>query len=472
MDDLDRNERRAWTLAGAAELMAVTWVPFAMAPGAAVMRLTNASNGAFILAGMVSYIVVFAALGALARARGASTNLAGAVGCGLFYPLAMVVWMIPLALLLDGLRAPAVGGLLAVWLASIHACVTWWLWRRKDLRPMGHFDRRVYGLGGVLAAASTAGPILAAFLVGPSQAARRALATNLAGVLSIAGVAVVLLVQRRPSRRRDDAVPASLSADPALVRVELPLVARGRLRAAAVSLAAGLAAGAVVGWGVGALGPVLRRHLADFELARAALVVLVAAPALGLAWRWSRAESLVLGSDGVLFLRVRRPEWVPWSRVRGVTRDGDDLVLALDDGTTRALRPAPGARDALLARIATTMRGTAGADGAGMASLDRGGRPVAAWLDALRALATETADYRSAPLSSPALAAAVEDRDAPPDRRVGAAVVLALRGDATHRARLGALAAGLARPALREAFARLAAGDVDAAAIERALAEG
>jgi hypothetical protein len=180
---------------------------------------------------------------------------------------------------------------------------------------------------------------------------------------------------------------------------------------------------------------------------------------------------VLLGLDGLSVLSGGRPRFVPWREIRAARLVRFDVVLALRSGEQLRIpvsAPDP-ARDralidgirAEIARAPTTPPPT-------VAALQRGGRDLEQWRDALRLLATRATAYRGAPVDLDDLERAVAARDVPAEQRVGAAIALAALSD-DGRTRVRLAAASSADLPLRDALADIAAERWVPATIRRAV---
>jgi hypothetical protein len=102
---------------------------------------------------------------------------------------------------------------------------------------------------------------------------------------------------------------------------------------------------------------------------------------------------------------------------------------------------------AALGRIEEALSGAS--LGAALEHLDRRGRPIAAWLAEVRALAKASGGYRAALVAREDLFALVKDGAAPVERRIAAAVALSPARDPATREALHAAADTCADPKLR-----------------------
>jgi hypothetical protein len=106
-------------------------------------------------------------------------------------------------------------------------------------------------------------------------------------------------------------------------------------------------------------------------------------------------------------------------------------------------------------------------DGAALELLDRRGRTVAAWREALARITHRSGDYRSSVLESADLAQVIEDVSAPAERRIGAALALAaLPGDPELKLRVRVAAQASANETMRVALERALSGRLEEGDLE------
>jgi hypothetical protein len=259
---------------------------------------------------------------------------------------------------------------------------------------------------------------------------------------------------------------------------------------------------AIIGFGggaVGLIGLVMLFGLMTMFVPQAVLTALLASPAfspaaagvaafaaLGAGLVFARSTpDVVIGVDGVShaepgigrrgytftpFSEVERVEVeefgtgrVQAARVVLVRRDAEPTVVATLHVGKRVQIEAIASR----VRAALTAYRTGG--GGAASALERASAPVGSWLESLRQLARKGNDYRTASLDTDRLAELVADPKAAPDVRVGAAVVLAERGDENARTRVRVAADAVASPRLRIALESVAAGATDEEAVAVAL---
>jgi hypothetical protein len=197
-------------------------------------------------------------------------------------------------------------------------------------------------------------------------------------------------------------------------------------------------------------------RLADFNSGVISLAVLgVVAYAVYRVVQFLAPPWVVVGTDGVGIEGVGKRKFVPFSRVRGVTRDLRGVYLRLDDETEIALPTfvhGEAAREVLLARIEDARTASASESlGAKLELLDRNGRPFTEWVASLREL-LQGAGYRHVALDRDELVHAVEDAKNPPERRIAAAVALAKTADVEARKRVRIAVQACAEEGLRAAL--------------------
>ena len=194
---------------------------------------------------------------------------------------------------------------------------------------------------------------------------------------------------------------------------------------------------------------------------------------------------IAIGIDGVLvrWFLVRR--FYPFSKVRGLRRNGDRAItIELEDGeavqlyTSMARNGQLGAstiaehREAVLARMESALRAHRSLGDASHVAeaLARGERSGGDWLADLVKLRAGGTDYRTAALRDEDLWTLLESPSATEDARAAAALVLRRSLDDEGRARIRVAAEATASPRLRVALDR-AADAAEDAAVEQAVAE-
>jgi hypothetical protein len=181
---------------------------------------------------------------------------------------------------------------------------------------------------------------------------------------------------------------------------------------------------------------------------------------------WRRR--VVVGSDGVVVRGLFRQRYLPYASIREVIEDDHGVRLALRDGGQQRLPATPGG-EALGARVRGALAAhRAGSAGARFEELARGEQTVAAWRRELEKIAHHGDGYRDEARTSEALAAVAEDSAVAVDRRVGAALVLAARGDESAKRRVRFAASACADDDLREALEQAAEGEVAEGELARA----
>lgn len=195
-----------------------------------------------------------------------------------------------------------------------------------------------------------------------------------------------------------------------------------------------------------------------------------------LAIRAARPVEVIVGTDGVGLRRAWTRRFIPYSALRSAEIDDDsNLVLKMLSGKEITLNNGDEpARRALSARIREAMQAQGDGSAEGRAELDLlelRGRSLHAWRDALKGLAARPGDYRRAGIPEEMLLSVIEDPDAAPERRIGAAVALRASGrkDAAPRIRVAAEACASER--VRVALERAAEDELDDATLELAMKE-
>jgi hypothetical protein len=180
--------------------------------------------------------------------------------------------------------------------------------------------------------------------------------------------------------------------------------------------------------------------------------------------------TLRIGTDGVVVERLLRKRFLPRARVTGAEAAGNEISLGVTGGEGVRLTVSSANEAAIVVqRVNEALADRGDVVGAGLrAQLDRQGRPVAAWLRGVRALAQGDAGYRHLRVDRDALAALLDDGAATAEHRIAAAAALASDEGGKRRVRVAAEACAddRLRLALEEA------GEAEqTAAIEEALRE-
>jgi hypothetical protein len=191
-------------------------------------------------------------------------------------------------------------------------------------------------------------------------------------------------------------------------------------------------------------------------------------------------KEIVIGADGVRIPGRLRARFIPYSKITWVTVLDGHLMLRLREepegssvvkvavwvpsdseleGATRRIREA----------MAASWARPLGAEG--LAALEPRGRPLSDWREALRSLVRRSEAYRHAQPLAEDLLAVLADPNAPPPRRIGAALALRATEDPEAPAKILAAADGCARDRLRVALEQAAGDDLHEEALREALAE-
>ncbi|WP_437320631.1 hypothetical protein [Sorangium sp. So ce385] len=182
----------------------------------------------------------------------------------------------------------------------------------------------------------------------------------------------------------------------------------------------------------------------------------------------ARPARLVVGSDGVLVERPFTRTWLPYAVLTAVRTRGDRLLLVRQgDDRPVELRAERGLVRALALRVREARKRVAGgAAPRGAEALERRGRDPAAWREDLRRMVT-AGDYRAAGLTLEDVRHALDDTSAPPDRRIGAALLLRIAGVPEAQDLIRVAAEATADAELRAALERAAEDELDEASPAR-----
>jgi hypothetical protein len=221
--------------------------------------------------------------------------------------------------------------------------------------------------------------------------------------------------------------------------------------------------------------------LSDVEAARAALDALgLGAGERPLQVPLHRGVASI-GADGVSVPAFLRSRFIPYSKIAAVAESPTGVTLTLDDGAIVTLRLSDQVLDdaaQITAREAHERRamivdrigqareraGNARVPEAKLARLDRAGRSIEAWSEALSSLSN--ADYRHEPFTADELTRIALDGEAAPARRVAATVALRVAKEpALERVRIAADAC-LDRD-LKRALEQAAEGELELEQVSR-----
>lgn len=268
-----------------------------------------------------------------------------------------------------------------------------------------------------------------------------------------------------PSERHGLRLLAALGIGPEQRRVAVPLWS------ASNPVGAGIAAVplAMLGWAI-ALSSMLES--ARLGGVAAALWMLGVVLTVALVMRAARPTRVVVGRDGVRLERPFSTRWIPYATLEEVDARGSQLRLRAR-GATRALRVSgrPDLVDLVAQRVREAQARGAGIGASGTAALERQGRPIPVWRDAVRGLLAAESGYRSVALTPEDLILALEDPVAPRDRRIGAALALAATDHPEARVRIRIAAETSADEEMRAALEQAAEEALDEATLEKALRE-
>ncbi len=185
-----------------------------------------------------------------------------------------------------------------------------------------------------------------------------------------------------------------------------------------------------------------------------------------LAWR-----ELEVGADAIAWRYWLRRKVLPLSEVQGARVQGGQLVVRLSDGTDRRFEiPIAGLADGLARRIEAALAAMGGAR-AKAPLFARGELAFAEWVQRMKGLLGRDTAFRAAPVVVDDAVRVLEDAEADPDARVGAAVALAQLDEPALVAKVRVVAERCVSPRLRVALEDAARDALDEASVEAARAE-
>lgn len=185
---------------------------------------------------------------------------------------------------------------------------------------------------------------------------------------------------------------------------------------------------------------------------------------------------IVIGADGIIVSQRFRTRFIPFDRIRSITTAADHVTLDLTDGTSvraRARHLDSSAQAAIQARVqdALAARRARSAEPSALAELDRAGRTAPEWRTALSGLLAQDRGYRAARLTREQILGVLENPAAPAARRIGAAIALTHSGDHEASSRIRVAAGSSANQRVRVALEKIAAGEMEDAAVDEAAEE-
>jgi len=177
--------------------------------------------------------------------------------------------------------------------------------------------------------------------------------------------------------------------------------------------------------------------------------------------RWLAWRELEVGSDGIAWRYWLRRKLVPLSEVRDVEARDGQLIVRLADGTDRRFEiPRDGLAEGLQRRIEVAL--AARGRGEGHAALfARGELSFREWVERMQHVLRAGGAFRAAPVGVADAVGVLEDVDADPDARLGAAVALTQTGEAALGQRVRVVAEHCVSPRLRVALERAADGELE-----------
>lgn len=185
-----------------------------------------------------------------------------------------------------------------------------------------------------------------------------------------------------------------------------------------------------------------------------------------------------VGLDGLYVHHVWGKRFIPYAQLQGVTSRGRIPVVVWKDGRYELLsgtgvEVSDESIQAFLHRVERVMGRARGRRHGPMhlAQLERNGRSVEDWHRDLRAMFDRGATaYRGIQFGPDEALSVLEDPEATPEQRMGAALALSGSADPDARTRVRVAADASANEAMREVLTRASEGEVDDAAVTRALA--
>jgi hypothetical protein len=188
-----------------------------------------------------------------------------------------------------------------------------------------------------------------------------------------------------------------------------------------------------------------------------------------------RPREVIIGTDGVTIGGAWRTRFIPCSLIEDVYKRSSIVALKLKGGKQIVIKPQDDElQRAIYNRIREAIQSKFEQDPEALPDLEQlepRGLDLSAWRASLRALSLPRDDYRRAAVPSDVLIAVVEDANAPPGRRIGAALALGSSGHPGARETIRSAAEACASQGVRVALERAAEDDLDDAALERALEE-
>lgn len=185
-------------------------------------------------------------------------------------------------------------------------------------------------------------------------------------------------------------------------------------------------------------------------------------------------DSLLVGADGVTVQKAFSTRFIPLDDLVRVETQPDHVRLHLKDDrvlTASARHLAEDQSTLIARRVDLAVKGRLSKSPLlEPAELDRRGRPIAAWRRELAGLLTADKDYRRAPVTAEDLARILAAPEVGAERRLGAAIALAVANGPGMRQRVRLTAYSIANEPMRFALKHVADGWGNDAVIEKALA--
>ncbi|NUP13304.1 MAG: hypothetical protein HOW73_45270 [Polyangiaceae bacterium] len=181
--------------------------------------------------------------------------------------------------------------------------------------------------------------------------------------------------------------------------------------------------------------------------------------------RFGAPLSVILGSEGMLVMARPEQLYLAYEDIDSIEVCDRGVIVRREDGSDHFIRTI---EPEILASALSAQLHREPSARVRVPGLERGSAPMNVWRVRLAELAGRTDRYRIGYVDDERLAGIVEDPRAPLEERVGAAFVLAQRGDERILARVRSAAERSAHPILRDALMAAARGDIEEAAVEEA----
>lgn len=193
--------------------------------------------------------------------------------------------------------------------------------------------------------------------------------------------------------------------------------------------------------------------------------------AAGASSRWFAWRELEVAADGIAWCYYGRRTLVPLREIASVDVRGEGLVVGLVDGSDRRFSIGrPGLAEGLRRRVQDAL--SAAPRGRGNpAPFRRGEQSFAQWVEQMQVILRKGSTHRERPVGMDDAVAVLEDPNAEPEARVGAAIALGQVDRPALAARVRVLTDNCVSPKLRVALDGASRGEVDEEIVEDARRE-